>query len=82
MRDLDKRDYTVIASALILLGVVSAGIIQDNSVQNPQTTDNWRSIELEDVNTEQTFTISGLEKPVVIETFAVWCPPVQDSNRR
>lgn len=74
MRDLDKRDYTVMASALILVGVVSAGIIQDNSVQNPQTTDNWRSIELEDVNTEQTFTVSALEKPVIIETFAVWCP--------
>jgi|APHM01.1.fsa_nt_gi Redoxin. len=74
MRDLDKRDYTIIASILVLAGAISAGTMQSNNVQSPQTAENWKEIELENVNTGQTFTVSSLDKPVVIETFAVWCP--------
>lgn len=33
----------------------------------------WRSTELTDVLTEETFTIASFEKPVLVETFAVWC---------
>ncbi|MFC4406163.1 TlpA family protein disulfide reductase [Haloarchaeobius iranensis] len=33
----------------------------------------WRSTELTDVLTDETFTIDAFEKPVLVETFAVWC---------
>lgn len=36
--------------------------------------DAWRTTELTDVLTDETFTIGGLEPPVLVETFAVWCP--------
>jgi hypothetical protein len=36
--------------------------------------DVWRTTELTDVLTDETFTIGALEPPVLVETFAVWCP--------
>lgn len=34
----------------------------------------WRSVELRRVRGEETFTIGDLDGPVVVESFAVWCP--------
>jgi thiol-disulfide isomerase/thioredoxin len=33
----------------------------------------WRTTELTDVLTGETFSIDSFEKPVLVETFAVWC---------
>ncbi len=39
------------------------------------TESSWKDIELVDVNYGDSFTVSGLlDKPVLFETFAVWCP--------
>ncbi len=39
------------------------------------TDEGWADIKLKNVNTGKNFTISDFEgKPVLIETFAVWCP--------
>lgn len=35
----------------------------------------WRTAELSDVRTNDSFTIGNLSKPVLIESFAIWCPP-------
>jgi thiol-disulfide isomerase/thioredoxin len=34
----------------------------------------WRTAELEAVRSGETFRIADLEHPVVVQTFAVWCP--------
>ncbi len=34
----------------------------------------WRTTELTDVKTGETFTIDQFDKPVILESFAVWCP--------
>jgi thiol-disulfide isomerase/thioredoxin len=34
----------------------------------------WRGTELTDVLTGDSFTVAGLAGPVVLESFAVWCP--------
>lgn len=34
----------------------------------------WRNTELEDVRTGENFSISELDKPLLLESFAVWCP--------
>lgn len=34
----------------------------------------WPDIELKDVRTGEIFKISDFDKPVLLETFAVWCP--------
>lgn len=36
--------------------------------------DDWRTAELTDVLTDEPFSVAGLSDPVVLETFAVWCP--------
>lgn len=34
----------------------------------------WQSTELTDVRSDETFSVSEFDGPVVVETFAVWCP--------
>lgn len=34
----------------------------------------WAAIQLKDVSTQDAFTIGQFDKPVLIESFAVWCP--------
>ena len=34
----------------------------------------WRTAELTTVRGEESFTLDGLEPPVVVQSFAVWCP--------
>jgi thiol-disulfide isomerase/thioredoxin len=39
------------------------------------TTESWKDIELKDVSSGETFKISDFAgKPILIESFAVWCP--------
>jgi thiol-disulfide isomerase/thioredoxin len=37
----------------------------------------WQTTEVTDVLTEERFSIGGLEGPVVVQSFAVWCPKCQ-----
>lgn len=39
-----------------------------------QTKLNFQKIELKDVKTGQKFTINQFDKPILLESFAVWCP--------
>lgn len=73
MIGLDRRDYILISSAAVLVLVVGFGALQDTS-DNSRSITEWQEVELEDVSSDETFTISELEKPVLVETFAVWCP--------
>jgi hypothetical protein len=43
--------------------------------------DAWRTSELTNVLTDETFTIGALEPPVLVETFAVWCPTCTRQQR-
>ena len=40
----------------------------------------WRTMELTDVQSGETFTIWGLDGPVVIQSFAVWCPKCEQQS--
>lgn len=42
----------------------------------------WRTTELVDVRTDETFTVAGFDAPVLLETFAVWCPVCTNQQRR
>ncbi len=41
----------------------------------------WRTVALEAVRREETFTIESLDPPVVIQSFAVWCPKCEQQSR-
>ncbi len=41
----------------------------------------WRTMELTDVLTGETFSVESFEKPVVLESFAVWCPACEQQQR-
>ena len=54
--------------------------VQDDT-QTPNTP-NWHNIQLEDVNTGETYTIKELnDKPILLESFAVWCPKCTQQQR-
>lgn len=42
---------------------------------------NWTTTELEDVTTGETFTLDEFDVPVLLETFAVWCPDCLEQQR-
>lgn len=41
----------------------------------------WMTTDLEDVTTGETFSLAPFEVPVLLETFAVWCPDCLDQQR-
>ena len=67
---------------LLVLLAVAAGCVQPASTQKTAPgdnisygPDNWRNIEVTDVTTGETFTLSDFSgQYLLIETFAVWCP--------
>ena len=48
---------------------------------NTESTINWQDIELKDINSQETFTIGEFKKPVLIESFAVWCPTCTEQQK-
>ena len=82
MRKSDKRETILIGSITLLLTLVFVGINQtpSQSGSNVDASD-WQSVELKDVNSGETFTVEELKKPVLVETFAVWCPTCTNQQR-
>lgn len=72
--NLDKRGAILATSALFVVALIASGVNQGSSGEAVQTANStWQQVELEDVNSGQSFTVAELDKPVLIETFAVWC---------
>ena len=82
-----KSAYITIIVIILILGAFF--IFSNNSESNINSTQpnkgttgenaesvkvEWRTAELIDVKTGEKFTISQFNKPIVLESFAVWCP--------
>jgi thiol-disulfide isomerase/thioredoxin len=82
MKSLDKREKILAGSTAILLALVIFGATQ-NPGQAPSTNTkgDWQEVELKDVNSGENFTVASLEKPVLVESFAVWCPLCTQQQR-
>lgn len=69
-----------LAMALVLGAGLALGLgfnlLTDNLNDTGSGSDgeSWQSIPLEDVRNGEEFRISEMEKPLLVETFAVWCP--------
>ena len=72
MRSLDRREKILTGSTAVLLALIVLGVTQETG--QPVSQGQWQEIELKDVNSGERFKVAQLEKPVLIETFAVWCP--------
>lgn len=71
MRELERNDYIFGISLLVLGAVLFVGLTSQGAEELDV---DWRNVTLQDVNTGEEFRISELDKPLYIETFAVWCP--------
>ncbi|WP_439025960.1 TlpA family protein disulfide reductase [Haloarchaeobius sp. DT45] len=81
MDSLSRRDALRLAGlgTLGLAGCLSGGGTGSDSTDGGDgaggsgTTAAWQDAELTNVLTGETFSVSQFEKPVLVETFAVWC---------
>ena len=70
----------VVIGVIVLIGIIflSGNLRQQENLTNEnnnQETMSWINNELKDIRTGETFKISDFEgKPVLLESFAVWCP--------
>ncbi len=84
------RATCVIAVAVLLFTVVLSGCLNQESPVNQQPDSNkfealpeWMNTQLTDVRTGKQFTISSFKgKPVLLESFAVWCPTCTEQQRQ
>ena len=76
----NKKTYigiTLVAVVLIGFYFLNSGGFGNGSMVESQIAGEWINMELKDVATGETFTIKELSdsgKPVLLESFAVWCP--------
>lgn len=74
MKELGRKKYVLIAlGSLAILGLGFQALPESDTGSNSSSAD-WKQIQLKDVSTGETFTVAELEKPVLVESFAVWCP--------
>lgn len=72
--ELENKHYAAIGiTALLIITVGAVSLNGNNGSQNSINATDWREVELEEVSTGEKYTIAELEKPVLVETFAVWC---------
>ena len=81
-----SRRRLLAATGALSLGVLAGCVGGDSGPDTSGTADggtsggtdrSWRTTELTDVLTDETFSIDGLAGPVAVQSFAVWCPKCQ-----
>ncbi|PSQ55860.1 MAG: hypothetical protein BRD23_10065 [Halobacteriales archaeon SW_9_67_25] len=65
----------------LLAGCAGDGTDSGDSGESTDAEMTWRTTELTDVLTDETFTVDGLEGPVAIQSFAVWCPKCERQSK-
>lgn len=75
--DKDWKNYVLLAG-ILGLGLLAGLTLNDSAFSrgplDSVNTSDWKETTLQEVSSGENFTIAELEKPVLIETFAVWCP--------
>jgi len=66
---------------VVLLPLILALNSSDQSPDSTSST-SWRETELRDISTGENYSISELEKPILVETFAVWCPTCTNQQQQ
>ena len=72
--DLNLGTKQYLAVVLVLLfSLTGAYTLFDSQESDTRENIDWKQVELEDVRSGEAYTVAELEKPVLVETFAVWC---------
>lgn len=71
--DRTRRDVLALAGTTLTLAGCVGSDGSDGSGGSTGDDGGWRTATLEDVTTGETFSIAGVDKPVVLHTFATWC---------
>ncbi|UCD02948.1 MAG: TlpA family protein disulfide reductase [Candidatus Aenigmatarchaeota archaeon] len=73
-----------VLAVVLLLSMNSVPAVSTTTEQmNAEAAGDWINIELTDVNTGEKFTIADFRgKPVLLETFAVWCPTCRQQQEQ
>jgi thiol-disulfide isomerase/thioredoxin len=75
MADIGSREYVFLGVGILLVAALAVGAsIESSSTSQGGGADDWQDVELKNVNSGENYTIRSLEKPVLVESFAVWCP--------
>ena len=80
--DASKKHILTGMGVLIVLFAGAYALTNNENKAKTDTSDNWQQIQLQDVSSDETYTIGELEKPVLVETFAVWCPTCTNQQQQ
>jgi thiol-disulfide isomerase/thioredoxin len=70
-----RKIYRIGGAVAVLLTVAAVSIgLSSSGNQVKKSSMDWKEVQLTDVDSGQEFSISSLDKPVLVENFAVWCP--------
>ena len=74
---------SLIAGALLAIGATGAIAQAADQPAAEEPAVAWLGVELTDVRTGETFTLAQYaDKPILLETFAVWCPTCTSQQRQ
>jgi thiol-disulfide isomerase/thioredoxin len=82
--------FVLFVLVLFVFGCTNNSSVADNSVETVDTSSqdtgpldtSWQDIDLADIKTGETFRISDFAgKPILLESFAVWCPTCTKQQR-
>ena len=71
-----KLFYGILVFVAVIVAILiwNSGSQSSGEVISSELAGAWVDIELKDVRTGNSFRISDFDKPVLLESFAVWCP--------
>lgn len=73
----EKAGQILVLAGLLAVGLLIGSGVNDllGNTEDPAiNSSNWQQTQLVDVRDGENFTVAELEKPLIVETFAVWCP--------
>jgi thiol-disulfide isomerase/thioredoxin len=80
-RDWRRREVLALTAGAgataALAGCLGGG---DSSGDSGGGVEDWRTVELEDVTSGEQFTVAGIDEPVFVHPFAVWCSTCKRQN--
>jgi len=78
-----KLFYGILVLVVVIIAIFiwNSGSQSSEEIVSSELAGEWIDFELRDVKTGQTFKVSDFDRPVLLESFAVWCPTCTRQQR-